>query len=97
MVAEFSCCTLKACGGVAEATAVRTCFSEGADWKGGQGGASLRKESKRQVVNSTGLAAKAKAREAQQRADLSATESKRRDALRSEAAMPITLKDYNNK
>ena len=50
-----------------------------------------------EVQRQFALADEARAKEAQLRADLNSVEGKRRDALRSEAAMPITPKDYSNK
>ena len=55
--------------------------------------AGIQEEVNRQLA----LADEAKAKEVQLRADLSGVEAKRRDALRSEAAMPISAKDYANK
>ena len=55
--------------------------------------ASIQEEVNRQLA----LADEAKAKEVQLRADLNNVEAKRREALRSEAAMPISAKDYANK
>ena len=55
--------------------------------------AGIQEEVSRQLA----LADEAKAKEVQLRTDLSNVEARRRDALRSEAAMPISAKDYSNR